>query len=42
MLGILWKYAFLACDPAAFNFDRHLRSHLDLLFDGLTAVKDRQ
>lgn len=40
MLGIIWKHAFLACDPGAFNFDRHLQSHLDLLFDGLAAAKD--
>ena len=35
LLGMLWKHSFLACDPAAFDPDRHLASHLDLLFDGL-------
>ncbi len=40
MLGILWKHSFLAFDPRPFDFDRHLQSHLDLLFDGLAAAKD--
>jgi len=37
MLGILWKHTFLACEPGGFDFERHLRSHLDLLLDGLAA-----
>ncbi|HRH80890.1 MAG TPA: TetR/AcrR family transcriptional regulator [Thiobacillaceae bacterium] len=37
MLGILWKHSFMAVDPHGLDFERHLRSHLDLLFDGLSA-----
>lgn len=35
MLGILWKHTFLAFEPDGLDFERHLHSHLDLLFDGL-------
>ncbi len=35
VLGILWKHTFLAFEPGGFEFERHLSSHLDLLFDGL-------
>ncbi len=37
VLGILWKHSFLAFEPGGFEFECHLRSHLDLLFDGLAA-----
>lgn len=40
LLGILWKHAFMAVDPAGFEFERHLLSHLDLLFDGLAVAKE--
>jgi len=40
MLGILWKHSFQAFDPVLVDFDRHLQSHLDLLFDGLAVAKD--
>lgn len=50
VLGILWKHTFAALEPKGFEFERHLRSHLDLLFDGLgplaasgqETVKDRK
>lgn len=38
LLGILWKHSFLPLDPGGFDFDRHLRSHLDLLFRGLAVT----
>jgi len=37
VLGILWKHSFLVFEPGGFEFERHLRAHLDLLFDGLAA-----
>lgn len=37
VLGILWKHAFMAFEPDGLDFERHLHSHLDLLFDGLAA-----
>ena len=37
VLGILWKHSFLAFEPGGFEFERHLRTHLQLLFDGLAA-----
>jgi AcrR family transcriptional regulator len=40
VLGILWKHSFLAFEPLGFEFERHLRSHLDLLFDGLAVHGD--
>ena len=40
MLGILWKHTFAAFEPKGFNFDKHLQSHLDLLFEGLAIPKD--
>lgn len=50
MLGILWKHTFAALEPKGFEFERHLCSHMDLLFDGLgplaesgqETVKDRK
>lgn len=35
VLGILWKHTFAVLEPGGFEFERHLRSHLDLLLDGL-------
>ena len=35
ILGILWKHAFADFEPVALDFDRHLATHLDLLFNGL-------
>lgn len=40
MLGILWKHTFLAFEPDGLDFERHLHSHLDLLFDGLAGRQD--
>lgn len=40
MLGILWKHTFLAFEPDGLDFERHLHSHLDLLFDGLAARRE--
>lgn len=37
VLGILWKHSFQTFEPGGFELERHLRSHLDLLFDGLAA-----
>lgn len=37
VLGILWKHSFLVFEPGGFEFERHLRAHLDLLFDGVAA-----
>ena len=35
VLGILWKHSFLAFEQEGLDFERHLQSHLDLLFNGL-------
>ena len=35
LLGILWKHTFSPYESQPFDFQRHLKSHLDLLFDGL-------
>ena len=40
LLRILWKHSWLTCDSAAFDSDKHLQGHPDLLFDGLAATKD--
>ncbi|MEW5770577.1 MAG: TetR/AcrR family transcriptional regulator [Pseudomonadota bacterium] len=40
LLGMLWKHSFLACEPETFDPERHLASHLDLLFDGLVLSED--
>jgi len=40
MLGILWKHSFQAFEPRGLNFERHLKSHLDLLFNGLAGEHD--
>ena len=37
VLGILWKHSFQPLEPEGFEFERHLRCHLDLIFDGLAA-----
>jgi len=42
LLGMLWKHSFQVCDPAAFDPDRHLASHVDLLFDGLALKEENQ
>jgi AcrR family transcriptional regulator len=40
VLGMLWKHSFLAFEPDGLDFERHLQSHLDLLFNGLAAEHD--
>ncbi len=40
VLGILWKHSFLAFEPDGLDFERHLQSHLDLLFNGLVTDHD--
>lgn len=37
VMGILWKHSFATFEHSGFEFERHLRSHLDLLLDGLAA-----
>jgi len=35
LFGILWKHTFSPFETEAFDFDRHLKSHLAMLFEGL-------
>jgi AcrR family transcriptional regulator len=37
LLAIIWKHSFQAFEPEPMDFERHLKTHLDLLFNGLTA-----
>ncbi len=42
LLSIIWKHSFQALDPEPLDFDRHLASHLDLLFNGLGTGKPQR
>lgn len=42
MLAIIWKHSFQAFEPEAMDFERHLATHLDLLFDGLAVVAHKE
>ena len=41
LLSIIWKHSFQAFEPEPLDFKRHLAAQLDLLFDGLSAGKDK-
>jgi AcrR family transcriptional regulator len=38
LLAIIWKHSFRAFETEPLDFERHLETHLDLLFNGLAAV----
>jgi hypothetical protein len=40
MLGILWKHSFLAFESGNFDFEHHLETRMNLLFEGLASHKD--
>lgn len=42
MLAIIWKHSFQAFETEAMDFERHLETHLDLLFNGLSARSDKK
>lgn len=44
LLAIIWKHSFQALEPEPMDMERHLKTHLDLLFDGLAENegKDRR
>jgi AcrR family transcriptional regulator len=41
LLAIMWKHSFQAFEPEPLDFERHLATHLDVLFNGLIAVNDK-
>ncbi|MFA5082955.1 MAG: TetR/AcrR family transcriptional regulator [Hydrogenophilaceae bacterium] len=42
MLAIIWKHSFQTFEAEAMDFERHLESHLDLLFNGLLAGGEKK
>lgn len=40
LLAIIWKHSFQAFEPEPMDLERHLATHLDLLFNGLAAAGD--
>lgn len=41
LLSIIWKHSFQTFEAEPLDFRRHLNAQLDLLFDGLSAGKDK-
>jgi AcrR family transcriptional regulator len=42
LLAIIWKHSFQAFEPEPMDFERHLETHLDLLFNGLAPSRNEE
>ena len=42
LLSIIWKHSFAAFEAPAFDYERHLDTHLDLLFNGLATDRRKR